>query len=506
MAREKVKPQNRMRIILGVFICGVLCASCVPKHGNTAVILSFLLMCAMYAAALWGGSKAAAFLALVFAIGFGRTVAAEFPARTDLSTFPPGNSVVLRVRNDPILTDTGYMICECDAVRLVRGQEEYKVTGGVKVSGKDIILRYGDVFMTNAPVRGLSKVRNPGVLSEYERGVRKGIRSKVYISPKNTCDVIGAGGNPIKRLSYFAKHRIMTSIEAMHPGPAGDLIEGITLGTYSSLSREITDDFARDGTSHILAASGFNCAVLWYAVIFLVAIVFGKPKQAWIVTIFALIVYVFIVGGSSSVIRAFAMLALYLCAKPLKRIAIPENILLSAVLIILLCNPHLLFDVGMLLSVACVAALFFAGPFVLALSEKRDFNPSHIGKFGRTSVASSLFVLWVTIFTAPIMMYIFNRFPLMSVPANMVVSITAPILLIIGLIDPLVMGVPLVSMFVAFIGDIVADATLLITEIFSFVPDMTVPTPPLWLVFIMYGAIFWGAAYVNNKYIDPERP
>ena len=68
------------------------------------------------------------------------------------------------------------------------------------------------------------------------------------------------------------------------------------------------------------------------------------------------------------------------------------------------------------------------------------------------------------------------------------------------------MGVPLVSMFVAFIGDIVADATLLITEIFSFVPDMTVPTPPLWLVFIMYGAIFWGAAYVNNKYIDPERP
>ena len=70
------------------------------------------------------------------------------------------------------------------------------------------------------------------------------------------------GGNPLFRFLFGLRERGAQVIDAIFPAPENALLRGILLGDESHISPTAREAYSITGTSHIIAISGFNMAVL----------------------------------------------------------------------------------------------------------------------------------------------------------------------------------------------------------------------------------------------------
>jgi competence protein ComEC len=64
--------------------------------------------------------------------------------------------------------------------------------------------------------------------------------------------------NPLRTHLYAFKRRAQQTIAGILPEPQAALLTGILLGVESGIPRDVQDDFAATGTTHIIAISGFK--------------------------------------------------------------------------------------------------------------------------------------------------------------------------------------------------------------------------------------------------------
>jgi competence protein ComEC len=136
-----------------------------------------------------------------------------------------------------------------------------------------------------------------------------------------------------------------------------DLADAILLGIRESVPREQIDAFFLTGTTHLLAISGFNVAIL--ASGFFFAARRGiLPFRTSLIGVMALTIgYALLTESQPPVLRA-AILIQVLCVSWLaRRKPHPFNALTLAALIVLIINPADLFRVGPQLSFIAVAVL-----------------------------------------------------------------------------------------------------------------------------------------------------
>ena len=198
------------------------------------------------------------------------------------------------------------------------------------------------------------------------------------------------------QLSYRARAWMMQRLRKMENENARALVAGVVFGETQSLPRELQDQFRRTGTSHLLAASGMNVALLAGL------IVFGGRclgLGAWRVAplaIPAVIGYAFLAGCSPSITRAAVGTTLALTALSLGRTSNAWNTLSLSIWVLLMWDPRQLFDLGFQLSVVAVVGLisgpaapkklgFLAGSIVLTISASLATLPIFWTSFGELS-------------------------------------------------------------------------------------------------------------------------
>lgn len=215
------------------------------------------------------------------------------------------------------------------------------------------------------------------------------------------------------------KQVLVGGIEKSVPEPHAAFLTGLLFGGSSSLSSELKDDFASTGTSHILAASGFNVSL--FSLVFLGWVLQTRVgrKKGLLLTLVLMLVYTITAGATPAVIRAVLMGSVVLVQHWINRRAFMLNVLLLTAGLMLAANPLLLLDdIGFQLSFAATAAVV---TLTESISTRLSFLPKRIGI--REALAGSLAAILVT---TPILLWQFGEISLMAPIANLLVLPLVP--------------------------------------------------------------------------------
>lgn len=220
---------------------------------------------------------------------------------------------------------------------------------------------YGDqISLVADVVRPSNFLTDRGEVFDYQNYLRaRGINQVVYrpqlklISHNN--------GWRLKGLLFNLRNNFLAKLRESLSEPNAPLAGGLVLGDKSGLGREVEDNFRLAGVSHIVVLSGYNITIIAETV-FKFFIWLHLP-WAWLFGIIAIILFVVMVGGEASVVRAGCMGIIALFARQYGRTYDAGVALLFAGFLMVLWNPFLLiFDLGFQLSFLATLGLIYLSP------------------------------------------------------------------------------------------------------------------------------------------------
>ena len=146
------------------------------------------------------------------------------------------------------------------------------------------------------------------------------------------------------------------------------LISALTLGDKTSLDRDTRDLFSDTGTSHVLALSGLHLGILYTLLHFSFLRWFRRRIffiLAHLLTVLALWFFVFLAGAPLSLLRATFMFTLWIGCSCMQRThGTGLNNWALAAIVLLLCSPLSLLDVGFQLSFAAVLGILLCNDYI----------------------------------------------------------------------------------------------------------------------------------------------
>lgn len=189
-------------------------------------------------------------------------------------------------------------------------------------------------------------------------------------------------------------------------------MKSLLLGVRDDVSPEWGDMYAELGLSHVLAISGLHVTLVSSMFMWLLEKAGVKRNLALMATIIFLVGYVLLVGASASAVRSGMMGGVGLACQVWNRRLDGREVWAGALIIMLLFDPHQLWNVGFQLSFAVTLGLIIFVPYSLYVC---------------TRLPSWLRVLLAVTTTAqivsfPFLVYHFHQFSLLSWGVNLIVT------------------------------------------------------------------------------------
>lgn len=230
----------------------------------------------------------------------------------------------------------------------------------------------------------------------------------------------------VYRRIFYVKDRFETAVNKSVVEPNASFINGILLGSRQNIPDDLKNDFNRTSTSHILAISGYNITII-SEVILAALVIFFRRRLAFWFSVIIIILFVIMTGASASVVRAAIMGLLLLFASGYGRLYDVKNSIVLAGALMVLINPFVLvFDVGFQLSFGAVLGLIYLYPIL-----KNKFNK--ISEQSWSGIKdTALMTASAQIFVFPLLIYYFQNFSLVSLPANILVLPFVPLAMMLG--------------------------------------------------------------------------
>ncbi len=206
---------------------------------------------------------------------------------------------------------------------------------------------------------------------------------------------------------------------------AGAVASGVVFGRAGDVSVADQQAFLDSGLWHLLAASGQNIALVAGCCVLLARAVGAGRTTGAALALAAIPVYVLVVGGGASIVRAGVMGVLVLVAWLSGRLSDPWHLLAVSAAAICWLWPGAHRGLGMQLSYACVAALV-AGAVPLTTWLRDHGVPKLLAEAGAATALCALA-------TAPVLQLRTGGAPLAGSVANLVAIPIAAALLVSGL-------------------------------------------------------------------------
>lgn len=233
--------------------------------------------------------------------------------------------------------------------------------------------------------------------------------------------------------SYAEQARLKIEENLKQAGFSKDhlgLIEALLLGHRDKISNDTLADFQNAGVIHILAVSGLHVGII---LIFLHWITFGLTfgrigrQVRPMLVIIGLWAFAFLAGLSPSVIRATLMFSVLSLTFFLQRRTSTINILFIALLIMLIFNPHYIFQAGFQLSFLAVTGIIILHPRLQKLYQPRYVIDRIIWNVLSVSIIAQISVL-------PLILYYFNQISGLFWLANLLIIPFLGLILGIGIL------------------------------------------------------------------------
>jgi len=365
------------------------------------------------------------------------------------------------VAGEPVLSDAALTVqLQAESVKVAG--EERPVEGLVLVRlSRFAGVHYGDRLLLDGR---LEAPPADGTFDYRAYLARQGIHSQMLWPA--LAQVEPGPPRPFYETLYAFKARAQAAVNHLFPGQEAALLSGILLGNDDGLSPTLKEAFRRTGTTHIIAISGFNIALLIGMLLALANPFFGPRRAAW-VPLIGVAVYTLLVGADAAVVRAAIMGSLYVGAsRLLGRPTFAPAGLFTAGLLMTGANPLLLWDAGFQLSFAATLGLML---YVPPLSRRARAWLSSQDSLSRENARLVLGILVETVLvtvaaqvsTLPLLVYHFGQLSLVSLPANLLILPAQPGVMVAGGLATLIgMVVPVPAVPVAWVAGLFLRYTI----------------------------------------------
>lgn len=231
-------------------------------------------------------------------------------------------------------------------------------------------------------------------------------------------------------------------IQTLLPEPHAGLLAGILFGTKATLSDALSDALITSGTLHIVALSGANISILTGFVGATLLHVVSR-RIASVLTVAIIIGFILFVGPSPSVVRAGIMGSITLFAVSTGRQRWSLYGWCTVVVLVAIFQREWLAGLSFQLSAAATLGIILFGS---DLSLRDPDNRRDEAIFTHNQLTTR-FVLVLTrvikqelrltlaaqLFTAPLLLFAFNRISLISPLTNILIAPVVPLLTVVGL-------------------------------------------------------------------------
>jgi len=326
------------------------------------------------------------------------------------------------------------VIVECRTIELPRGTDPSRTlaaTGRVYLNlygTSDIHIGFNDQIRFPGPIRPIRNFGNPGAFDYRTFLMRQGIFGAVYLNVDKIETIKDApssvwtrGMKGLENIRNRFYGFVMTRLD--HRDGA-HVLAALVTGIKHGMPPELRDQFARAGTSHLLAISGLHMGILslifffvFYRILWLFPqwmVTARARKIAGLLTLVPLGLYLVFSGFSPSTQRAFVMIALFMTAFVIEKQTHPFNTLAGAGIVILLIDPAALFSISFQLS---FSAVFFIISGMKVVEKYPKFQLPAIPRFV-TSISG--ITLLAGLGTFPLIAGYFNLVSLVQIPANLI--------------------------------------------------------------------------------------
>ena len=274
-----------------------------------------------------------------------------------------------------------------------------------------------------------------------------------------------------------------------------DLAVGILLGVSSDIDSEVKQNFRDCNLSHMLAISGSHLTYLILGLNLLLNKKILGIRKCKVITIIIIIIFMLIVNMSSSIVRAGICTIISILGTLIYRKSDSYTAIAISLLFSLIKNPFSLFNIGLQLSYLATLGIII---FYTMLSKIKISE----GKLKKYIIENIISTLSANILILPITTYYFNTIPTNFLLSNLVAG---PVLGISLIFELITVFISFISIKLAQIPGAVVNVCLIlltkITKIISKIPNITVVTPKIASVILIYIIILNVWLYTNKKNI-----
>ncbi|MDR0529544.1 MAG: DNA internalization-related competence protein ComEC/Rec2 [Zoogloeaceae bacterium] len=337
--------------------------------------------------------------------------------------------------------------------------------------------------------------------ADYEAWLlERGLRATGYVRAAPAPAYQGVSFWPpmraVHRLRGEGRDRLRALLPGAETASGANILLALTLGDQRALTPEEWQGFTRTGTAHLLAISGLHVTLVAALAAFLLGglwkrsarlcLCFPAPHAAVLGGALAAAGYALMSGLGIPAQRALIMLSLVAFTLLLRRRVSFARVLLLALSLVLLYDPWAVLAAGFWLSFVLVAALAWAGQHQGAQEETsgglRFFRKLRL--FFMTQWAA-------TCMTLPLLLFFFQRFPLISPFANVLaIPWIGLIVTPLALLAAAFVWLPPLAGLLLWIAQTLLTPMLLFLGVLANAPQWTPPAAPAWAVLLAVAGFF----------------
>lgn len=237
-----------------------------------------------------------------------------------------------------------------------------------------------------------------------------------------------------KSLANYAgrlRGRITTTLEKNHFGRNElAVLSALVLGQQQDISPDIVRDYQFAGAIHILSVSGLHVGLVLLFVTFLLRPFPNTRKFAFVkllIVIASLWAFGLLAGLAPSVVRSVTMFSFVALGMFLRRSVNIYHTLFISILLILICRPSFLFDVGFQLSYLALFFIVWLQPLL-----KRSWQPKNKAVRYFWDILTVSFAAQLG--TLPLSIYYFHQFPGLFFVTNLIVLPMLGVIMALGVL------------------------------------------------------------------------
>ncbi len=221
-------------------------------------------------------------------------------------------------------------------------------------------------------------------------------------------------GNAVYAALMRFKAGVRERIQRVLPPAHASLAAGLVIGGTVGMPPAMVEAFQKTGTTHIVAVSGSNFALVVGLVVALLTMVQVGRTGQFVIASVVIVMFALITGIEAAIVRAACMGWLVVAARACGAYVNARNLLLGAATLMVAANPLVLrYDVGFQLSFAATVGLLYGMRIVslMQLSKRQQWMVAFI--------APSLVAYCATL---PVLLYNFGALSLSAPLINLLIA------------------------------------------------------------------------------------